>query len=40
MSSALEQAASGNAAIRANIVFEEWFEQPATTNAPAKEARR
>jgi hypothetical protein len=40
MSTALEQAASGNAAIRATIVFEEWFEQPASTSAPAKEARR
>ena len=40
MSTALEQAASGNFVVRATIVFEEWFEQPTTANAPAQEARR
>lgn len=40
MSTALEQAVSGNFVVRATIVFEEWFEQPATANAPANEARR
>ena len=40
MSTALEQAASGNFVVRATIVWEEWFEQPATANAPAQEARR
>jgi hypothetical protein len=40
MNTPLEQSASGNAVVRATIVFEEWFEHQPAQGAASKEARR
>jgi hypothetical protein len=40
MNTPLEQSASGNAVVRATIVFEEWFEQQPAQGAASKEAHQ